>query len=182
MKKQKSVIGNFFSYLLLIILLVLAVGGAWYFLRPFTATKNGNALADFDLIPFETVQIDLHFPITQQDKNYSVSVISYAEDDFDFKADGIWHTYGAEKLDFTDFFMVEKSEKYFTITCVSSYKRILQEAFPQSRLSDFPEEIDDTKPLYKLVVKSEAKTVEALFSCKVIDVDSVSLSQKEVIL
>lgn len=181
--KKRSIVGTFFSYLFVLLFVAVVVGGVWYFFRPFTATMNNSPIAEVvELSPCKTVTIDLHFPITQRDKSYSVKVFSYAEEDFDFKANGEWHTYGAESLDLTNGFLIEKGEKSFSITCYKSLRGILADVFPNAELTDFPEGLDTTKPLFRLELLSGNVVKEVVFSCPAVAVDTVTLSQSEVIL
>ena len=146
----KTKIGQVVSYIVILLVIVAVIGVFAYFTNGFTSdfktfyvSVNGKDVmtssSGYVITPQEPLSVDVKYTFAfnqSETKGYSVKIVpNKTDEDFDFSVDGETHYFGDEK-DLSNGFIIDKKEKFFTVTQKGSTPlEILQAIYPESEVS-----------------------------------------------
>ncbi len=197
-KTNGKKVGKVLTYVLLVLCLVGAIGCIAYFTNGLTSdfatfyvkvndetimTENGGYVLTME----EPLTVDVKYTfedMTEENLGYDVKVVpnTTSETNFDFYVDGEAYSFGAE-TDLTEGFNIVKNESSFTIAPKGSIKNILGSVYEGYEIQVYPDLIDFSQDLFKIIVTSHDGSSEVFltFGVENIIVDGLVLDQTEII-
>lgn len=149
---KKSNAGRIVSYILIVMVIVVAIGVCAHFtdgfeseFKTFYATVNGkdvmNSSGGYVLTPESPMSVDVKYTFgafnKEETKDYSYKIVpnKNAEGNLEFVVDGETH-YLSDETNLAEGFVVEKTEKSLKLMPKGGLTDILKELYPDSEISD----------------------------------------------
>ena len=164
MAKKQSGTGNFFTYILFVLIAIGIIGFLAYSTGGFTSgIKNfsvecegkeiSTSASGFETTTKKPLVVNVKYNLDSEASGYSLKVVPnvLAGKDFDFTLDGEIYSFQAER-DLTEGFNVEYEENSFTLTPKGSLTMILQANYPNKVVENC--DIYGYKDMFTLVISS----------------------------
>ena len=164
MAKKQSGTGNFFTYILFVLIaigligfLAYSTGGFTSGIKNFSVECEGKEIttsaSGFETTTKKPLVVNVKYKLDDKASGYSVKVVpnALAGKDFDFTLDGEIYSFQGER-DLTEGFTVDYEESSFTLTPKGSLTMILQANYPNKVVENC--DIYGYKDMFTLVISS----------------------------